>query len=189
VSKKQIDPKVVEALKKHGFGPDAAWDCHGTWVIYHRVLEQIAAKAGIKFEAPLVLEADGAHKVAAICVTGRMGDASEWSIGEAAPANNKNAYPFAMAEKRAKDRVVLKLIGIHGLAYSEDEADDFKKSAPPELPVTLLDVARAEAAKGVDAYKAWYLDRSIQERGELSDHHAGLKSAALAASTQQGKAA
>lgn len=130
MSKKQLDPKIVEALKKHGFGPESAWDCHGTWVIYHRVLEQIAAKAGIKFEAPLVLEADGANKVAAICVTGRMGDASEWSIGEAAPGNNKNAYPFAMAEKRAKDRVVLKLIGIHGLAYSEDEADDFKAAAP-----------------------------------------------------------
>jgi hypothetical protein len=41
------------------------------------------------------------------------------------------AYPFAMAEKRAKDRVILKLIALHGLVYSEEEADDFKASAPP----------------------------------------------------------
>ena len=32
-----------------------------------------------------------------------------------------------MAEKRAKDRVILKLIGIAGDVYSEEEADEFKK--------------------------------------------------------------
>jgi hypothetical protein len=38
-----------------------------------------------------------------------------------------------MAEKRAKDRVIIKLAGLHGL-YSEDEADEFKsdKSKPDE---------------------------------------------------------
>jgi hypothetical protein len=41
------------------------------------------------------------------------------------------AYPFAMAEKRAKDRVILKLIALHGLVYSEDDSDEFKASAPP----------------------------------------------------------
>ena len=37
-----------------------------------------------------------------------------------------------MAEKRAKDRVILKLAGIHGDAYSEEEADDFKESEESE---------------------------------------------------------
>ena len=59
-------------------------------------------------------------------VFGHLGEISEWSIGEASPTNNKNAYPFAMAEKRAKDRVILKLIGLHGMVYSEIEADDFR---------------------------------------------------------------
>lgn len=132
---KRLDPVIAETLKKFGFGPDAAWDCHGTWVVYHRVLEQIAAKAGIYFDAPIVLEANGTARSVALCVHGSMGDgSSEWSIGEASPANNKNAYPYAMAEKRAKDRVILKLIGLHGLAYSEDEADDFKNSAPRPAP-------------------------------------------------------
>ena len=35
-----------------------------------------------------------------------------------------------MAEKRAKDRVILKLIGLSGDVYSEEEADDFKQSRP-----------------------------------------------------------
>ena len=38
-----------------------------------------------------------------------------------------------MAEKRAKDRVILKLAGLHGYVYSEDEAEDFKESPHAEL--------------------------------------------------------
>jgi hypothetical protein len=126
------DPIITDTLKQFGFDRSAMWDCHGVWVVYHRVLEQIAAKAGVRFDPPMVVEANGKDKIAAICVTGTYGDKTEWSIGEAAPNNNKNAYPWAMAEKRAKDRVILKLIGLHGLAYSEDEADDFKQRVEEE---------------------------------------------------------
>lgn len=130
----QLDPKIVEVLRKYGFGRDAAWNCHGTWVVYHKVLEQIAAKAGVRYDEPKILVAD--KDAAAILVAGSLGDAVEWSIGEAVIGlnykvkNNQPGYPFAMAEKRAKDRVILKLIGLHGLAYSEEEADEFKDSAP-----------------------------------------------------------
>lgn len=127
---RKLDPAIADVLRQYGFGPDACWDCHGTWVVFHKVLEQIAAKAGIVFAPPQIVEADGGNKIAALCASGSLGDKSEWSIGEAAPGNNKNAYPWAMAEKRAKDRVILKLIGLHGLAYSEDEADDFRDTRP-----------------------------------------------------------
>lgn len=147
---KPIDPKIAEVLRAYGFGRDAAWDCHGTWVVYHRVLEQIAAKAGIRFDMPVTLEANGAAKTAAICVAGTLGEKSEWSIGESSPANNKNAYPYAMAEKRAKDRVVLKLIGLHGLAYSEDEADDFK--APVQATQANVEAAPDPVAEARKAY-------------------------------------
>jgi hypothetical protein len=56
------------------------------------------------------------------------------------------AYVYAMAEKRAKDRVILKLIELHGLVYSEEEADEFKQSrpgeaqAPAEAPTTTVEV-------------------------------------------------
>lgn len=122
--------EVASALKECGLGKDAVWDCHGTWVIYHRALERVAASKNITFDQPVILDVDSAAKSVAICVTGRMGERSEWSIGEASPANNKNAYPFAMAEKRAKDRVILKLVGLHGLVYSEEEADTFKDATP-----------------------------------------------------------
>jgi hypothetical protein len=133
-----INPRLHEVLSKYHDDPKSAvWNCHGTWVAYHKDLEIIAAKAGIEFDAPQVLEADGAAKCAALCVTGRLGERSEWSVGEAAPGNNKNAYPFAMAEKRAKDRVILKLIGLHGLLFSEEESDSFKADKPKEEAPTL----------------------------------------------------
>lgn len=162
---KQLDPVVAETLKKYGFGKDAAWDCHGTWVVYHRVLEQIAAKAGVGFDAPLALEANGPAKTVALCVTGRLPDGrAEWSIGEAAPGNNKNAYPYAMAEKRAKDRVILKLIGLHGLVYSEEEADDFKAApAPLSGPKKVVEQdPRGDAGSGTDIRYERRTDGPIQ---------------------------
>lgn len=121
-----IQPELRTILYKYGETENAVWDCHGTWIAKHAPLERIARKAGITFDAPQVIQADGLNACAAMVVFGHLGEISEWSIGEAAPANNKNAYPFAMAEKRAKDRVILKLIGLHGMVYSEIEADDFR---------------------------------------------------------------
>ena len=38
--------------------------------------------------------------------------------------NNRNAYPVAMAEKRAMSRAVLKLAGLYKFnVYGEDEVD------------------------------------------------------------------
>jgi|TARA_R110000824_G_scaffold85433_1_gene212372 hypothetical protein len=127
----RVPELVGEVLREIGLtSQDAGWDCHGTYVVLHKALEKVAAKKGIVFDSPQVLAANATAKEAVVLVTGHMGDKSEWSIGEAAPYNNKNSYPFAMAEKRAKDRVILKLVGLHGDVYSEDEADAFKEARP-----------------------------------------------------------
>lgn len=132
-----IPQPVIDVLKEIGeTASTATWDCHGTRVILHKALEKIAAKKNIIFDSPVHLVTDPANKQVAIQVTGRLiadfGVMEAWSIGEVSPANCKNAYPFAMAEKRAKDRVILKLAGLHGYVYSEDEAEDFKDSKPSE---------------------------------------------------------
>jgi hypothetical protein len=131
-----ISPRLVELLKSYGEDNTAVWDCHGTWVAYHAAVERMAAKAGIIFQKPDMVVNDYNAKTVVVCVSATMGDKSEWSFGEVAPSNNKNAYPYAMAEKRAKDRVALKLLGMAGLVYSEEEADDFKPEDPKDRPVT-----------------------------------------------------
>lgn len=128
----KMNERLSTILAKYELDPKkAVWDCHGTWVAYHWACEQIAREAGVVFESPVLMACDLSTNTVAVCVTGRIGDIAEWSFGEAAPNNNKNSYPWAMAEKRAKDRVILKLVGLHGEVYSEEEADDFKKSNQP----------------------------------------------------------
>ena len=117
---------VTRAVKENGLNKDAVWDCHGTWVLKHSACETIAANRGITFDEPLIIESDADKSIAIVMVKGYLGDKFEWTFGEATPKNSKNSYPYAMAEKRAKDRIILKLIGLHGDVYSEDEADVFK---------------------------------------------------------------
>lgn len=134
---RNLDTRIAEILKNYGEDPydtkNVVWDCHGTWVIYHRALERVAAKAGIKFESPEILRCEKDEAV--ILVHGTLGDRNDWEIGECLLGVNyrvspkQAAYVWAMASKRARDRLILKLIGLHGLIYSEEEADDFKQRA------------------------------------------------------------
>jgi len=122
-----LDPRIEAIRVEYGLAKDAFWELpqkRGTWLVKHSALETVAAKANITFDMPEIILANSNDKVAVIVVRGFKGDRSEWSFGEASPLNNKNSYPFAMAEKRAKDRVILKLAGLHGLVYSEDEIAD-----------------------------------------------------------------
>lgn len=132
------DKQIKEILEK--YGEDFAAN---TWLvpggkaraIKHDCIERMVAKANITFDKPEIVCADPNN--VALIVSGQIGaggTSTVWSFGEASPKNNKNAYPYAMAEKRAKDRVALKLIGLHGLLYSEEEADEFKSSAPRQEP-------------------------------------------------------
>lgn len=129
------DQQIENILSKHG-EPIAGniWRVQGQPVIYHKALERIAAQARIEFDPPQILRAE--RDEAVMLVNGRMGDHTEWSIGEALVSVNyrvtgrQAAYVYAMAEKRAKDRVILKLIGLHGLLYSEEEAEEFKADQP-----------------------------------------------------------
>lgn len=129
------DKKIAEVLAKFD-EPMAGnvWRVQGTAVIYHKTLERIAAFAKIAFDEPKIIRAE--RDEAVIQVTGRMGERVEWSIGEALIGANyrvsgkQAAYVYAMAEKRAKDRVILKLIELHGFVYSEEEADEFKEERP-----------------------------------------------------------
>jgi hypothetical protein len=153
-----MSDQVFRILEKYGETDRSnVWTVQKSTIIKHAALERVAAKAGVKYLQPTVLRAE--RDEAVILVTGELDSRTEWSIGEAKvvpmiDSGKKNdwgkpvyepvdgaignyqitpkqaAYVYAMAEKRAKDRVILKLIGLHGLAYSEDEADDFKASTP-----------------------------------------------------------
>ena len=141
---KPLDPIIEEVLNRYGIDPRRAlWDCHGTWVIYHKYVELIGMKAGVILDPPRVIECSVEKKFVVILVEGALGRGEDapyaWSFGEATPYNNKNAYPFAMAEKRAKDRVILKLVGLAGHVYTDQDVADIKEGkiqweVKPEQP-------------------------------------------------------
>ena len=149
------DQQIADILAKYG-EPIAGniWRVQGQAVIYHKALERIAAQAGIAFGPPTILRAE--RDEAVILVTGSMGERTEWSIGEALVNVNyrvsgrQAAYVYAMAEKRAKDRVILKLVGLHGLLYSEEEADEFKSSAASVTASETAAQGQEEQPQGVE---------------------------------------
>ena len=120
------DKQIADTLVRYG-EPFAGnvWRVQGTAVIYHKTLERIAAQAGIRFDPPTIIRAE--RDEAVVLVTGHLPGAKagtervEWSIGEALVNVNyrvsgkQAAYVYALAETRGKDRVILKLIELHGL--------------------------------------------------------------------------
>ncbi len=139
---KPISNEIMALLEEYEIDPkEALWNCHGTWVMYHKYIEKIARMMNIHFREPTIIEGDYSTGTAVILVTGYISNpgtdntSNIWSIGESHPSNTTNKYPYAMAEKRAKDRVILKLAGIHGYIYSEEEADEFKEKKVAAEPL------------------------------------------------------
>ena len=96
-------------------------------IITRAGIDKIQAANNIDVDYELLYNSDDT-KCVIIKATASLGEKSIQTFGEAAPMNNQNAYPVAMAEKRAMARAVLKLAGFYQLGvFSEDEADDFKR--------------------------------------------------------------
>lgn len=131
----RLPKEVTDFMERYGVGSDEVWPVPGgkAFAVKHKALERIALEVGIKFERPSVIACDLERRSMVICTFASLGDKMEWSFGEADPANCKNAYMAAMAEKRSRDRVILKLLSAHGDLYSEDESDDFKQRQNPHV--------------------------------------------------------
>ena len=148
----QIRQVFADAAVALGSGD--VWSVQGATVVKHKALERLAAAKHIDFDMPIMLRQEREECV--LIVKGTLGtgvntpNITAWSIGEAVIGQNyiikgkMQAYPYAMAEKRAKDRVVIKLCGLE--AYSEEEADEFK-----EAPATKPTPAPAPAPKAPPA--------------------------------------
>ncbi len=118
--------EIVEFMKTYNVRENEVWPVPGgkAYAVKHSALERIAAEKRIEFQPPQIVEGDTASKTVTLIVYAQMGDIKVWSFGEVNPSNNKNAYVWSMAEKRGKDRCILKLLNIHGVLYSDDELTD-----------------------------------------------------------------
>ena len=177
-----VPENVRQILANLGFDSSDYWSLpqnKKVTILTHKALERVAASRGVVLDPPQIIEADGANKHATVLVTGHLGDKTEWSFGEASPlnyktGNNSAAYPWAMAEKRAKDRVILKLVGLHGDVYSsvdDFEADQSQDNQAPVEPTPQQDatavplpVEHLEAVEAISQTQVDYIN------GELDDY-------------------
>lgn len=157
---KTLEPYIKKAFSDLGFSDDeiknGCWLLEKAfrkgeekkpiaWIAYHKFLERVADKAHIVFEKPEVMNCQ--ENEIALYVNGKTGDKTAWSIGEASSKNCTNDYRWAMAEKRAKDRVILKLLGVAGDMYSEEEADEFKRFEEQQGVQEIKNEVKADKAK------------------------------------------
>jgi len=101
---------------------------HAHYTIITRAgIDKIMAANDIEIQYDIVNLSDD-HSHCLIKALGKRGEKIIQTFGECTPKNNSNAYPVAMAEKRAKSRIVLMLAGFYELGiYGQDESDSFSQ--------------------------------------------------------------
>jgi len=151
MSKMNIPDEAVKIFKELKInGSEATWDCHGTPVVLHKYIEIIGAKLNVSIDSLDVIEANAKDGIVSMKCVASIKDRQVISYGECSPKNNKNAYPYAMAEKRAVDRCILKLANLHGFVYSENEIDDKAPSSKPKIAEKKVIADEPTVAKFID---------------------------------------
>ena len=127
------NPKLIaitNVFAEHKLDPPVEnvdwWNCHGDVVLKHNGCQKLAFSVGIRYLEPQWL-VTGQNGLWAVMISGYLPDKPEDIIdatGESSPKNCTNQYPLAMADKRGKDRLTLRLLKLakHGI-LSESEAE------------------------------------------------------------------
>ena len=126
--------RLAEIKEKYNLTKDDFWEMkrggRSMWILTHDACEKIAYQEGIIFDMPNFELSCTQPPNVVLYGSAKLGNRTEWSNGEANPTNCKMPYMNAMAEKRLKDRLTLKLINAYEYQiYSEIEADAFEKPA------------------------------------------------------------
>ena len=138
----KIDESTLKLLKKHKLTKEDVWFMSHAkkYAITHKSMEKIQVREKIQItdlELSFIDLGLGACVVKCTAIKDKL---KVITFGECNKKNNHNAYPVAMAEKRSIDRAILKLAGMHGDFYSEDELtlrkeqEDKKDSSGMTIP-------------------------------------------------------
>ena len=148
---KEMPDNIKGIAKKYDLNQDVDfWTIGSKWIITHDAISKIAEIESIIFDEPKVevihdteafygVAMWGKGRVVTIDEEGTDFTKEVWTTADATRENvrGKGGYYFNMCEKRWQDRLVLKLLNLYeqGL-YSDVEADDFKKGAYKEKPIS-----------------------------------------------------
>jgi hypothetical protein len=188
--------EIRDLFKRHDvpLSRDDVWDVRGNPVIKHRAMEALAMKVGIIWDKPVIIRAERDEAVLLVSGyleegAGKRSGVMEWSIGEAAigqsyqVSGKQAAFPYAMAEKRGKDRVILKLAGLTGV-YSEEEMKQQGDSGEPgEAPPPTEDsrsvyvenslalIGQIQTPEAVSAWLDTEVEKGVWKQYGITEHH------------------
>ena len=115
------------------------WCIGNNFILKHDALTKIAKNEGVVFHKPEVHIIYNDKQFFGVAMYGEaeLDGYKIWTTADSTTQNTMAKYYFNMAEKRLRDRQVLKLLDLYeyGL-YSDVEADDFKNNAQSEQPAT-----------------------------------------------------
>ena len=115
------------------------WCIGNNFILKHDALTKIAKNEGVVFHKPEVHIIYNDKQFFGVAMYGEaeLDGYKIWTSADSTKENTMAKYYFNMAEKRLRDRQVLKLLDLYeyGL-YSDVEADDFKKQASTTTKAT-----------------------------------------------------
>lgn len=118
--------------EKYKLEHDDFWKCHDNWILTHDACTKIGHREKItvfKIES-IYCDENSVRFLITMVQKDSAGVVinSVTSVGEADKSNCTSKYLGCMAEKRGRDRCILKLIKAYEWGiYSEEEAEAFKK--------------------------------------------------------------
>jgi hypothetical protein len=97
-----------------------------------------------------------------------LGDITHTDYGESSPKNNTNGYIWAMAIKRAKDRVIREFTNVSGVVYSDadlvkgkdgkmqmaDKVDAFERTTDEQVADAIAEVKNIKNKKVIKDEKS-----------------------------------
>tara|TARA_R100001594_G_scaffold35822_1_gene65395 strand:- start:365 stop:970 length:606 start_codon:yes stop_codon:yes gene_type:complete len=157
------------------------WCIGKNYIIFHDSLTKIAKIEGIVFHKPQVeiLYNDNNFFGVAMMGEAELDGYKIWTSADSTKENTMAKYYFNMAEKRLRDRQVLKLLDLYeyGL-YSDVEADDFKKQ--PSKPITkyqatqIVEILKHKEGYDKEKVKAIFQKLTHEEAKDVLEHfHTG----------------
>ena len=120
---------IKDIQEKYNLKLDDFWEHKQSksWILTHDACTKVGNQEGIELVDINVINSE--PDLVRILVTMKKGSVSITTFGEADRKNCFNPYLAAMAEKRGRDRAILKLINAYEYGvYSEVEADSFEKN-------------------------------------------------------------
>tara|TARA_R110002020_G_scaffold130_7_gene654 strand:- start:949 stop:1461 length:513 start_codon:yes stop_codon:yes gene_type:complete len=164
----KFDKETKVFMETYDLDESLFWDCHGSPILSHRGWLKVAKKLGIVDYKLTEIEFNSQLGICVIKCSATLDGITHTDYGESSPKNNTNAYIWAMAIKRAKDRVIREFTNVSGVVYSDadlvkgkdgkmqmaDKVDAFERTTDEQVAEAIAEVKNIKNKKVIKDEKS-----------------------------------